>query len=219
MQRWGQENGEIDNEPKLRMPKDEVIRKVRDKIQAIDDLMAKTYHSMEFGMWHRETENLLRHAFGPKSQQVEGFSQICYTPRVVIRRNSYSHPSYLNGLQTVRECLLAIVKEVEEFYNDEPQYAEVSVNMRTMRQIGVGNDGIVSRKVFVVHGHDEGMKNSIARFLENLDLTPIILHKQPNGGKTIIEKFEKNADVAFAVVLMSPDDEGREKVKNKEEKN
>lgn len=66
-----------------------------------------------------------------------------------------------------------------------------------------------SRKVFVVHGHDGEAKEAVARFLERLDLQPIILHEQANKGQTLIEKFEANSDVAFAVVLLTPDDEGR----------
>ena len=66
-----------------------------------------------------------------------------------------------------------------------------------------------SRKVFVVHGHDGEAKQAVARFLEKLDLLPIILHEQENRGRTIIEKFEANSDVAFAVVLLTPDDVGQ----------
>lgn len=62
------------------------------------------------------------------------------------------------------------------------------------------------KKVFVVHGHDDAMKQSIARTLEQLGLEPVILHEQPDGGKTIIEKFERYSDVGFAVVSLSPDD-------------
>jgi predicted nucleotide-binding protein len=65
-----------------------------------------------------------------------------------------------------------------------------------------------SRRVFVVHGHDDGLKETVARFLTKLDLEPVILHEQPNRGRTIIEKFEAHADVAFAVVLFTPDDVG-----------
>ena len=65
-----------------------------------------------------------------------------------------------------------------------------------------------SRRVFVVHGHDDGLKETVARFLAKLDLDPIILHEQPNRGRTIIEKFEEHSDVAFAVVLFTPDDVG-----------
>lgn len=66
---------------------------------------------------------------------------------------------------------------------------------------------LVSGKVFVVHGHDQGAKESVARFLEQLGLEVIILHEQPNSGKTVIEKFESYSDVGFAVVLLTPDDE------------
>lgn len=65
-----------------------------------------------------------------------------------------------------------------------------------------------TRRVFVVHGRDEAAKETVARFLAKLDLEPIVLHEQPNQGRTIIEKFEGHADVDFAVVLLTPDDFG-----------
>lgn len=65
-----------------------------------------------------------------------------------------------------------------------------------------------SKKVFIVHGHDVETKESVARFIERLRLEPIILHEQPNSGRTIIEKFEVFSDVGFAIVLLTPDDVG-----------
>lgn len=67
-------------------------------------------------------------------------------------------------------------------------------------------------KVFIVHGHDGELKQSAARLLQLLDLEPIILAEQPDGGKTIIEKFEAHSDVWFAVVLLTPDDVGASKL-------
>jgi predicted nucleotide-binding protein len=67
----------------------------------------------------------------------------------------------------------------------------------------------LSKSVFVVHGHNEAMKQTVARYLQVLGMSPIILHEQVNKGNTIIEKFEHNAAQAgFAVVLMSADDVG-----------
>lgn len=67
-----------------------------------------------------------------------------------------------------------------------------------------------SKKVFVVHGHDEAALQGVARFLENIGLEAIILREQPDQGRTIIEKFEHCADdVGFAVVLLTPDDVAR----------
>lgn len=68
-----------------------------------------------------------------------------------------------------------------------------------------------NNKIFVVHGHDTEMKTSVARILEKLGLEPVILHEQPNRGRTIIEKFEDHSeDISFAIILLSPDDKGCE---------
>lgn len=65
-----------------------------------------------------------------------------------------------------------------------------------------------TKRIFLVHGRDNELKETTARFLGNLGLDPVILHEQANKGQTIIEKFEANSDVAFAVVLITPDDVG-----------
>ncbi len=70
-------------------------------------------------------------------------------------------------------------------------------------------DEKVPQKVFIVHGHNEAAKSSVARFIERLGLDAVILDEQPSEGLTIIEKFEKYATSAdFAIVLMTPDDVG-----------
>ncbi len=70
--------------------------------------------------------------------------------------------------------------------------------------------------VFLVHGHNNEAKETVARFLERLDLDVTILHEQPNQGRTIIEKFEHYADVAYAVILLTADDVGRTNVDGEE---
>lgn len=66
-----------------------------------------------------------------------------------------------------------------------------------------------SSKVFVVHGRDVGAKSEVARFLERLQLQPVILHEQANEGKTLIEKFEAHSkETGYALIILSPDDLG-----------
>lgn len=65
------------------------------------------------------------------------------------------------------------------------------------------------RKVFIVHGHDDAARETVARFIEKLGFEAVILHERPNKGRTIITKFrEEAAGVGFAIVLMTPDDVG-----------
>ena len=68
---------------------------------------------------------------------------------------------------------------------------------------------LTSDQVFIVHGHDHQARETVARFVEQLGFRAVILHEQPNEGRTIIEKFEKHGETAgFAVLLLTPDDIG-----------
>jgi len=65
-------------------------------------------------------------------------------------------------------------------------------------------------QAFIVHGHNETAKLALKNYLQNtLQLPePIILHEQPNRGRTIIEKFEDYAGFSSLVfVLLTADDQ------------
>jgi len=64
----------------------------------------------------------------------------------------------------------------------------------------------LSNKVFVVHGHDQTLKTDVERFLHEVGLIPVVLHREADEGATIIEKFEKHSDVGFAFILLTPDE-------------
>ena len=64
-------------------------------------------------------------------------------------------------------------------------------------------------RVFIVHGHDEGPKEAVARFVTGMGLEPVILHEQASRGMTVLEKLIANGDVGYAIVLLTPDDLGR----------
>lgn len=68
-----------------------------------------------------------------------------------------------------------------------------------------------NKKIFIVHGQNNEKKLETFNLLKALELEPIILHEQPNGGRTIIEKFEEYSDVGYAIILLTDDDEGKSK--------
>ena len=68
------------------------------------------------------------------------------------------------------------------------------------------NSPVLSNKVFVVHGHDDKLKLDVENFIHQIGLEPIVLHRQANEGQTIIEKFERNSDVGFAFIVLTPDE-------------
>jgi predicted nucleotide-binding protein len=87
--------------------------------------------------------------------------------------------------------------------NVEKQIQEIGAVRRD-----VGRE--LSKKVFIVHGHNGELKESTARLVSQLGLEPVILHEKLNQGRTIIEKFSDHAEEAgFCIGLLSADDEGR----------
>jgi len=99
-----------------------------------------------------------------------------------------------SGKQEFVGVLNSIKTEVELYSNIDPSENCIS-------------DKLKSDKIFIVHGKNDAMKLAVARVITQLNLNPIILHEQPNKGRTIIEKFERlSANISFAIVLLSADD-------------
>ena len=67
---------------------------------------------------------------------------------------------------------------------------------------------ISARNVFIVHGHDVQPVKQLKEMLAEFGLNPIVLHEQPSGSRTIIEKLERYSDVGYAFVILTPDDVG-----------
>jgi predicted nucleotide-binding protein len=86
---------------------------------------------------------------------------------------------------------------------------EVSKKEKTMEKASIP-------KVFVITGKDEKKKAAVASFLANLGVEPVI-PQEDNGYKTnLVEKLGKNAEVAFAIILLVGDEVGYPKEKPEE---
>lgn len=109
-----------------------------------------------------------------------------------------------------------IIKEAKQQINEKVVYLEsVMGQLSLIPQVGINdnhNKGVKAdmenKDVFIVHGHDGGLKNEVARFITDMGYNPIILHEQPNRGKTIIEKIETFSNVCYAIILYTPCDKG-----------
>lgn len=63
----------------------------------------------------------------------------------------------------------------------------------------------VPRRIIVVSGTDEVMKQTLTGALRKLGLAAVVMAEEPGQGKKIVERFADYKDVGFAVVLLSPD--------------
>lgn len=161
------------------------------------------YHTAEAGKekWKDYVEELLQRSFNKDSIRKE-FASAYGAMRMAI--NFYDMlDNYKNDIDAKVSKLESIIDRLELI--PEPNVS-VKSNIENFQVVPQQN----SKEVFIVHGHDHEMKVQVARFIESIGLTPIILHEQPNGGKTLIEKLEYHSGVGFSVVLITPDDIGYE---------
>jgi len=119
---------------------------------------------------------------------------------------SFSHNWYYDGAKIIagirkltRSVLIPFERDYRAFITNKAP------------TVSLENRPSDKTKVFIVHGHDDGPRESVARFLEKMELHPIILHEQASRGMTIPEKLIAHGDVGFAVVLLTADDFGRAK--------
>jgi len=122
-----------------------------------------------------------------------------------IHTTYFHHKSNYSSCDDMIGHLRALAAD-DEFFDT---ITNVGVLLKPIQKVTEGDNTTMNNKVFIVHGHDEGAKQTMARALERAGLEAIILHEQASGGKTIIEKIETNSNVSFAVILYTPCDLGR----------
>lgn len=159
--------------------------------------------SPKFNKWLRDTQVAIGHIFPDTPRYLSDFNDIRYHLSYIGGEDSEHLAGFDRGLERARSFIQSMIDEIGKYWpKDEgaaaqPSRPSGSVDQKT-RPAG--------KKVFIVHGRDDAMKESTARTLTALGLEPLILHEQANKGRTIIEKFTDYSDVSFAIVLMSPDD-------------
>ena len=189
-----------------RPTKEFAIGRLQKQLDAIPDLKTVDISSTQFIQWKRDTRVAVSHVFGEGSSQVQELDRIRYTP-IAVTIGSYSleerqmREGFVGGISTTTATLRSMINEIQEYWPDDTQAQGTAKGLETLQPV-------LSRRVFVIHGSDHGTRDTVARFLEDLDLEPVILEEQPDGGLTVIEKFEENASGAFVVALLTPDDVG-----------
>jgi len=160
----------------------------------------------EFSDWNDYNEELIKRAFN--NQDSEYYYQYSHLNQMIgfydyTRGVDTESPAYkLKELkEKIQNCLTFLRRLVEKLPLIEQDNTVISYQTK---------DKVFYNRGFIVHGHNDQVKLEVARYIENdLKRKAIILHEQPNKGQTIIEKFEKNSNVDFAVALWTADDVGK----------
>lgn len=189
-----------DSESKIRLQIERGNRIRNLNISTKKDL---TLVESEKSRWSKYNEELLSRIFD-NQVIVNEYKNIDYSLRFKVGGQSFE--KVVDGLGTEIDKKINFLEAIIERLDLIPEAKIKSIFVNKNEMIKPK-----SKDIFIVHGKDDTSKGLVSGFIEKLGLNPIILHKQPNAGRTIIEKFEDYSNVCFAVVLLTPDDTGYSK--------
>jgi predicted nucleotide-binding protein len=197
-------------EPELRVPPDVTAAQINERIvkgQAIREREVRTEEALvefekDYRTWTAYNSELLARLFTTNKYQEEytwwGVGSVRMRP-----------PSPEERLEDVRKDIAEKVQRLESI-RERLELIPLSAGaLRTSAPTAHAH----TNRAFVVHGHDDAARETVARFLEKLGVEAIVLHEQATQGRTLVEKLEHYANVDFAVVLLTPDDVGAEAAK------
>ncbi|WP_201582127.1 TIR domain-containing protein [Psychrobacter glacincola] len=143
----------------------------------------------------RQLNMLIKNIHGSNSNYLEELMRINYFSISLYANRDEDIACWKSGRRSAINLIDTIIEELSLFSNSGSSHLQ-------------GSKSLDCSKVFIVHGHDDGAKNEVARFIEKLGFEAKILHEQIDSGATIIEKLEKHTDVGFAIVLYTACDVG-----------
>jgi predicted nucleotide-binding protein len=192
---------------RLLVPLDDAREKLAVRIErgvALREAVIKSRAQLEqaeadFSKWNDYNRELLRQLF-TSDEIANEYSHSLTGPFVVFQ------PDLGRDIREFRETLHGKVTRLESIAE---RLELIPLADEITERVEAPVAASVSGGVFIVHGHDEALREKVARFLEQLGLDAVILHEKASEGATVIEKLERYANVGFAVVLLTPDDIGR----------
>lgn len=185
--------------------------------------MNVTTATQEFQDWKLKAARFLSHYFGMQSIEMEQFRKTQFHPifdyddeskcieccKKGLEATKRVFETYLDDISTdmldkAEKSMQQKLKEMRQWQHEDMLLANTSqrTSMERTKEY---------KKVFIVHGHDNALKQEVARMVEKQGLEAIILSEQANRGKTIIEKFEEYSDVGATICLFTGDDYGKAK--------
>lgn len=202
------ENNSASKTPKLTISRDDAKIKIEARIKLGNELQKKRINSndelkmseREFSKWDSYNTQLLKTIFSTDEIAMEydywlGFSL----------PGTFEPISRL--IEDHKEDIMNHIHKLEKILHKIDLYQLESETLLTIEKLDSKNNSSATNKVFIVHGHDDTAKLSLENFIYSLGLVPVVLHRQPDGGRTIIEKFEQHAnEIFYAFILMTPDE-------------
>ena len=174
-----------------------IIKELRDKGA---ELLEKK-QTLGLFKWYISTGNLLGDLLGNDNNYTKAFRGILISKQDDLKNLNISE--FENFINVATYTALTMLNVLIDELDIKIRHKIISPQSSTLDQNVSQN-----RNIFIVHAHSEEIKNEVELFIRSIGLNPIILHQQPNLGRTVIEKIEGSSDVGFAIIILTSDDIG-----------
>lgn len=182
----------------------QILNELASRIAVIKQQIGDT---PDFKKWKRDARAALSNIFGENCNHVKDFDNIGYYPSFFVSGRTSQHyfeAYFRRGKDDAEACILSAITEVELFGDS------LSINEVHHSKIGSADP----TKIFVVHGRNLSLRNSMFSFLRAVNLRPIewseAVSSTGNATPYIGQVLDNAMGLARAVVvLLTPDDEVR----------
>lgn len=157
--------------------------------------------SPAFKAWKTNAARFLIKKYGENSYEYTNFQRAHFSPSCWV---GDPQQNIEKAVEVCRNELLSCKAIFENYLKEMVDDEESTMPSQPVQPSNMS-------KIFIVHGHDGALQQSVARVIEKQGIEAVILSEQANQGRTIIEKFEANSDVGGAICLFTADDVGKAK--------
>ena len=191
---------------KIFSKKENALKIIDKQMSILDEIVSKASRDEDFSSaferknrWKERTAKLLSENINEdEGVKLKKMSLGMFAMSEPLRNLRNEATMYIGFLKSLKE-------EIEEYPED---VLNVPIHTHISKEKTKNIPSKEFDTVFIVHGHDNSAKETVARFIDQIGLNPIILHEQASSSQTIMEKIESYGDVGYAVVLYTPCDFG-----------
>jgi len=185
------------------------MAKIQDLIERAERLHGSKITEPAFKSWRNDSIRFLKKVFGEESSEAVTFENIEFT----ITYFSFDFLKFnwkenlLKEKDTFEKGLKYAIYYLKTFESEILH--DVDISERGQRDSdNASYKESHKRNIFIVHGHNGGVKDKVANFISKLGIEPIILNEQINKGHTLLEIFEKYSDIKVAIIIFTNEDTG-----------
>lgn len=189
----------------MKISKAKALEILGELVSRIESLEQQAHvNSPEFIQWYCDTDTAIQNLFPDKKGRLARFKSIEFKMGFDTRLPQTAYKIFFcTALLKAKAVLQSMISEIETYWNEN---GDVTVNS-TQAATTTG-----SKCVFVVHGRNQAMRDSLFNFLRAIGLKPLewaqAVKETGEGSPYVGQVLDKAFDLAQAVVvLMTPDDE------------